>query len=177
MPAGKNALLFRLAGNKLYKKEPKNMNNGIERIQKTRIHLLKLIEDLNTDDLNKIPVGFNNNIVWNIGHLIASQQSICYLRTGVQPFVDEKYLSLYKPGTKPLGILPEADILLMKELFLEAIEQFGTDFDAGLFSTCPHWTTGYGIEIHNIDDAINFDLFHEGLHRGYIMAMRRTLHV
>jgi hypothetical protein len=151
------------------------MNNGIERIRQSRIHLLKLIENLKTDDLNKIPPGFNNNVIWNLGHLISAQQSICYLRSGAKPFVNENFLTLYQRGTKPEGFVSESNVAEMKGLFLDTIDQFGKDYDAGMFSACPAWTTGYGIEISNIDDAINFDLFHEGLHRGYIMAMKRTL--
>ena len=151
------------------------MNNGIERIRQSRIHLLKLIENLTTEELNKIPPGFNNNVIWNLGHLISAQQRICYLRNGSKPFIDEPFLSLYKPGTKPGGRVNESDVAEIKELFLDAIDQFGKDYEAGIFSGYPAWTTGYGIEISNIDDAINFDLFHEGLHRGYIMAMKRML--
>jgi len=50
------------------------MKKEIERLKKTRIFLLDLIKDLTTEQLNEIPKGFNNNIIWNLGHLIASQQ-------------------------------------------------------------------------------------------------------
>lgn len=151
------------------------MNNGIERIRQSRIHLLKLIENLTAEELNKIPPGFNNNVIWNLGHLISAQQSICYLRSGVKPFVDEPFVTLYSRGTKPGGYVSESNVAEMKLLFLDVIDRFGKDYDAGMFSASPAWTTGYGIEISNIDDAINFDLFHEGLHRGYIMALKRML--
>lgn len=151
------------------------MNNGIERIRQSRINLLKLIENLTTEELNKIPPGFNNNVIWNLGHLIAAQQRICYLRNGVKPFIDETFLTQYNPGTKPDGYVSESDVAEIKELFLDSIDQFGKDYEAGMFSADTAWTSGYGIEIANIDDAINYDLFHEGLHRGYIMAMKRML--
>ena len=65
----------------------------------------------------------------------------------------------------------------MKMLFLEAIDQFSNDYGAGLFPKNPYpaWTTGYGNEILSLEDAISFVMFHEGLHRGYIMAMKRSL--
>ena len=151
------------------------MNNGIERIRQSRIHLLKLIENLTVEELNKIPPGFNNNVIWNLGHLIAAQQTICYLRNGAKPFIDETFLSLYKNGTKPGAYVGESNVAEMKKLFLDEIDQFGKDYGDGMFSTNMAWTSGYGIEIANIDDAINYDLFHEGLHRGYIMAMKRML--
>ncbi len=50
------------------------MNNKIEKIKKTRRFLLNLVSELSTDQLNEIPPDFNNNIIWNMGHLIAAQQ-------------------------------------------------------------------------------------------------------
>lgn len=149
------------------------MQKRIERIRNARIYILKLIEGLDTEQLNKIPVGFSNNIIWNVGHLIASQQSICYRRAGIEMFVEEKYLTSYKPGTKPDAFVTEAEIEIMKKLFLMAIDKFEKDYDDGLFSKYPTWTTPYGMEVDNIEDAINFILFHEGLHTGYIMALKR----
>ncbi|MDB4905179.1 MAG: DinB family protein [Mucilaginibacter sp.] len=151
------------------------MQKGIERLKKTRIYLLNLIEGLTTEQLNEVPAGFNNNIIWNLGHLITSQQSICYLRSGVKVFIDEKYLPFYKPQTKPDKFVESAEIEQMKKLFLTAIDQFEKDYEGKLFSNHPAWTTMYGIEVKDIDDAIHFALFHEGLHTGYIMALKRLL--
>jgi DinB superfamily len=151
------------------------LNNHIETIRKTRIHLLKLIEALSTEELNKIPQGFNNNVIWNLGHLIATQQSICYTRSGIPPFVAAHYFELYKSGTKPEVPRTTTEIEAMKGLFLQAIDQFEKDYEAQVFSSVPAWTTGYGNSIFDIDDAIDFVLFHEGLHRGYIMALKRLL--
>jgi hypothetical protein len=149
------------------------MQKGIERIRNARTYILKLIEGLDAEQLNKIPIGLNNNIIWNVGHLITSQQSICYRRAGIEMFVEEKYLTAYKPGTKPDAFVTETEIEIMKKLFLTAIDKFEKDYNNGLFSKYPTWTTPYGMVVDNIDDAINFVLFHEGLHTGYIMALKR----
>ena len=41
---------------------------------KTRIFLNSFIENLPLSELNKVPDGFNNNIIWNIAHVIVTQQ-------------------------------------------------------------------------------------------------------
>ncbi|MEB0260306.1 MULTISPECIES: DinB family protein [unclassified Mucilaginibacter] len=151
------------------------MQKGIERIKMTRVYLLNLIEGLTTVQLNEVPVGYNNNIIWNLGHLIASQQSICYLRSGLKIFIDEEYLASYKPGTTPNKLVTSAEVIRMKKLYITAIDQFGKDHEEGFFSNHPHWKTNYGIEVANIEEAISFVLFHEGLHVGYMMALRRLL--
>ena len=37
---------------------------------------LNFLEDYTLEQLNKVPNGFNNNLVWNIGHIIVAQQSL-----------------------------------------------------------------------------------------------------
>ena len=42
-----------------------------------------------------------------------------------------------------------------------------------MFIGYTQWTNRTGIEITNIDDAIANVLFHEGIHLGYVMALKR----
>ncbi|WP_020603707.1 DinB family protein [Spirosoma spitsbergense] len=151
------------------------MNREIERLKNTRTYLLDLIKDLSAEQLNEIPLGFNNNIIWNLGHLIVSQQGLCYLRAGLKPIVDEQYFTDYKPQTKPNSPIQADEINTIKTLFLSVLDKLETDYNQSAFSNYGTFTTPYGVEITNIDEAINFILFHEGLHTGYIMAMKRLL--
>jgi hypothetical protein len=151
------------------------MTTQIEDIKKTRIHILNLVTELTVEQLNEIPTGFNNNIIWNLGHLVASQQSISYLRAGLPPFIDEKYFLAYKPGTSPGQFVDSEQVEAIKKIFLTAIDRFGIDYHNNLFTSYPSWTSHYGIGNNNIDDAVNFTLFHEGLHLGYIMALKRLV--
>ena len=59
------------------------MTNTISQIQQTRTHILSVLNELSLEQLNKIPAGFNNNIAWNLGHLVAAQQGVCYVRSGL----------------------------------------------------------------------------------------------
>jgi hypothetical protein len=54
-------------------------------IKKTRTSLLNMISGLSLEQINKVPEGFNNNIIWNLGHLVSAQQGICYSRSGLSP--------------------------------------------------------------------------------------------
>ena len=67
------------------------MTKSIEIIKKPRLALFELIKDLSIEQLNQVPPGFNNNIIWNMGHLIAAQQGICYRRAGTDMIVSEDY--------------------------------------------------------------------------------------
>ncbi len=48
------------------------MNKDIDYIKKARYYLLDGIKDLSADQLNQIPEGFNNNILWNLAHMVAA---------------------------------------------------------------------------------------------------------
>ncbi|WP_018342850.1 DinB family protein [Cytophaga aurantiaca] len=152
------------------------MKKEIERLKKTRIFLFDLIKDLSVEQLNKIPNGFNNNIIWNIGHLLASQQGLCYVRAGIQTAVDEQLLSGFRAQTKPEAFITAEEIETIKNKSLSALDQLEEDYNKNLFSNYTPFTTRYDIAITNIDEAIDFLLFHEGLHMGYIMAMKKNIH-
>ena len=151
------------------------MNKAIESLKKTRLHLLELIKDLSVEQLNEIPIGYNNNVIWNLGHLIVSQQALCYMRANVKPRVDDKYFTNFKPGTKPEFPIDEDDVLEIKGLLISVLDQLEADYNENLFANYGTFTTVFGVELTNIDDALNFVLFHDGLHTGYIMAMKHML--
>jgi hypothetical protein len=151
------------------------MNYPIEIIRKTRENVLKMIDGLSIEQLNKIPEGFNNNLIWNIGHLVATQQGICYKRAGFPLIIDEVFFETYKSGTKPEELVDEAGLENIKQLLVSTIDQLEIDYNNKIFSNYQTWTTRYNFDITNIDEALNFVPFHEGLHTGYIMALKRTL--
>ena len=151
------------------------MNNKIEKIRKTRNFLLTIIKELTIEQLNTIPEGFSNNIIWNLGHLIAAQQGVCYVRAGLDTWVDEDFFNSYKPGSKPERKLNDEEVENIKELFFSSLDVLEKDYEKNFWSIYPSWNTRYGITISSIDEAIEFLQFHEGLHTGYIMAMKKVV--
>lgn len=59
------------------------MNEVFEFIINSRTAFIKLVDSLTIEQLNKIPDGYNNNIIWNFGHIVVSTQTLCYVRTGI----------------------------------------------------------------------------------------------
>ncbi|MCC8410950.1 DinB family protein [Mucilaginibacter sp. UR6-1] len=151
------------------------MIKAIEILQKPRLQLLQLIDSIDIHLLNEVPAGFNNNIAWNLGHIVAAQQGVCYLRAGLQTHISTEMYELYKPGTKPEKFISQAELDDFRDLFTTTLEQLEQDYQNGIFSNYVPWTTRYGVNINNIDEAISFLPFHDGLHHGYILALRRAL--
>jgi len=151
------------------------MTKTIEIIRTPRKLLIGIIESLTTEQLNQIPAGFNNNIIWNIGHLIAAQQGVCYKRSGLELKTDEAFFQAYRPGTKPEGFVGGDEVERIKILLFSTLDELEADYDAGIFKTYTSVVTRYGIALTNIDDALNFLPFHEGLHIGCIIALKRLV--
>ncbi len=154
------------------------MNRKAEQIKGFRQYLLKEIAELSTAQLNKIPEGYNNNIIWNIIHLIAVQQTVCYVRAGMQPVVDAKYISSFLPGTKPVDDTTEEDIAEIKELFISTIDRLDKDLEeirTKVYTPSVLIPKIYGFEVTTIDQSIEYLLYHEGQHAGYVLAMKRLV--
>ncbi len=149
----------------------------IERIRKPRMFLLDIIKDVSIEQLNQIPVGFANNINWHLGHLMVAPLLICYLRAGLQPPVTENYIQLYRSGTKPGEPVSAEEAATIKQMLFSSLDQLEKDLQNNLFTNYPTWSTRYGVELTSIEDALQFVIFHEGLHVGYVTYMKRLVNV
>ena len=151
------------------------MKSQIETIRKTRSFLLEQIKDLSNEQLNRVAEGFNNNIVWNLGHMIAAQQGICYKRAGLPATISDDFWEKFRSGSKPGGMLNNDEIEHIKELMFTTMDKFEDDYDKKIFSNYTAWSTRYGVEISNIDAALEFVPFHEGLHSGTITTIKKLV--
>lgn len=151
------------------------MSRAIEIIKKPRKLILETISNLTIDQLNNIPSGFNNNIIWNLGHMIASQQGICYKRAGLETVITEEFFNTYKSGSKPERFITTAEYEEIKQLFFSTLDQLEIDYEAAKFINYTPTVTRYDVEVSNIDEAIAFLPFHDGLHIGYIMSLRKLV--
>lgn len=151
------------------------MEKVFDDIKTIRAAATSLIAHLNVEQLNKIPDGFINNIIWNLGHIVAAQQGLCYKRGNAPLVISEEFFERYKPGTVPTGFVDETGVEEIKTLLLSTIYQLEQDYNEGIFTAYPTFTTRYGVEISSIKEAIRFLTFHDGLHMGYIMALKRAI--
>ncbi len=150
------------------------MNKKIEKIKNCRLFLLKQISGLTSEQLNLVPEGYNNNIIWNLAHLLSATQAICYRRAGLPVTIDDKYFTPFLTNTKPGDFINNQEIEVIKKLFISSIDTLQTDFENKIFGNytkSENIERVYGIDVSNIDDAIEFLLYHEGFHSGYIAGL------
>jgi len=143
--------------------------------QSVRKLLENELETNSLSDLNKIPDGFSNNIIWNIAHVIATQQLLIYKLSGLPMLVSEDFTNKYRNKTKPEGNLTQEEVNEIKALLLSTSKKTEADFQAGIFKEYHQYTVSYGTTLSNTIEAIAFNNFHEAIHYGYILALKKAL--
>lgn len=148
----------------------------IDTIMASRNLFLKLMDGLTIEQLNQVPEGFNNNIIWNFGHVIVSQQILCYKLAGLPMKIDASYVSRYSKGTKPETFLDENELQFLKIQATQLIDELAVDIEKkNTFTSYNTYTTSFNVELNSVGDAVKFITMHEGLHLGYAMALKRIV--
>ncbi len=151
------------------------MNWAFDISLKNRAFLKSLIENHSLKDLNTVPEGFNNNIIWNIAHTIAVQQSLVYKLSGLPALISEDMIDRFKKGTKPERDLSQAEVDEIKGLLFSTIEKTKEDYENEIFQNYHQYTVTTKNTLTNVLEAIEFNNYHEGIHLGYILALKKSL--
>jgi len=152
------------------------MKFSFDTLRATRNNILKDIEGLSLEQLNAIPTGFNNNIVWNIAHLVATQQLLVYRLSDTPLVVTQDLIDAYRIGTKPEQTTTQDQVAEYKKLLLTTIDQMEQDYENRVFGTeFKNYTTSYNITLTTVENAIEFNNVHEGVHYGVIRALHRAV--
>jgi DinB superfamily len=141
----------------------------------SRTRITELMEGLTVEQLNKIPKGLNTNIIWNVGHIIASQQLFMYKRTGLPFTVNADIIEKFKSGTLVKTTITQEEIDYLKSILFKTFEQVKTDYMNGKFKQFDAFITKRGVEINTVEDALSFHTFHEGVHLGWIWTIRKLV--
>lgn len=152
------------------------MNYHFTAHRQIRHNLLNLLQETPLEELLIIPDGFNNNMFWNIAHCVATQQLLHYYLSGNDLRIDAtRWIDRYKKGTLPNFDVDEVEKEHLEHILIATSEVLVEDYDAGLFSDYKSYTTSFGLDLKNIQDAIIFNNIHEGMHLGYATAQKRAL--
>nr|WP_315147787.1 DinB family protein [uncultured Flavobacterium sp.] len=151
------------------------MNQTLDVNKTSRNMVFKFLENYTLEQLNKIPKGFSNNLIWNIGHIIVTQQLLVYKLSGLPMMVSDEMVEKYKKGTKPEQDATQAEVDELKALLFVTIEKTNEDLANKLFKVYQEYPTSTGFILKSVGGAIDFNNFHEGLHLGIMMSLRKLV--
>lgn len=143
----------------------------------TRQRILDLIEGLTIEQLLYIAPGFNNNLMWNYGHVAVTQHLLTFKLAQVEMQIPEEVIDRYKKGSK--GAIEhtffEQDLHFFNVNFMKLIDLTEEFYFENKLNDFHSYTTSYGATLNSIEAAVQFNNKHEALHLGYMMAQKRML--
>jgi len=144
-------------------------------LQTTRENIRKALEGFSIEQLNKTPEGYNNNLIWHYGHVIVTQQLLCYKLSNTPMYVGENMVNSYRKGSKPVEFISAEDYQVLQKLDEQLCKQLKEDYANKTFGEYKSYTTSYNITLNSVEDGIAFNNVHEGLHLGNVLSMRRLV--
>ena len=150
------------------------MENLFNICLQNRKSLYLILQRTPREQLLKIPNGYRNNIWWNIAHTVVTQQLLMYGRSKLPMMVDSALVEKFRKGTVPDGTATEEEIAAVTACLFTTIETAQKDYKAGVFKDYEAFTTSSKVEVKSIDDALAFNVFHEGLHMGVILSLLKA---
>lgn len=153
----------------------KDLTYSLEVLGVTRNNVINLIDQIPYEQLIVVPQGYNNSIIWNAVHNLTTQQLLCYKLSGLKLRVPDLFVSGFVKGDKGDQIISKSQLDDFKEVYRDSIEILRSDYNSGEFKSFTEYTTSYNITLKSIEDVINFNNTHEGLHLGYMMALKKLV--
>ncbi len=144
----------------------------------TRNNIKNIVKSCSIEQLNTIPAGFNNNLIWNFGHVIITQQLLCYGLSGINMYASNEFITKYRKGTKPSDTTPISmeEYNQLQELMEYTTLQIQEDYNAGKFTEpFKEYTTSYNMTLKSTEDAIRFNNVHESMHLGQCIFLKKFI--
>ncbi len=151
------------------------MSFPLQVLRQTRRNILRQCDGLSLEQLNHIPAGMSNNLLWNAGHVVATQQLLCY-GLGNQPIpLPADFIERYRKGSRPVGAASGAEWTFIKSRMESTVDEFENDLRTLDFSNFREYESSYGVQLNNIGQALSFNNVHEGMHLGNMIVMKKLL--
>lgn len=151
------------------------LKKEIELIRYVRLNILQLTTTLSEAQMNLVPDKMKNNLIWNLGHLVFTQQMLCYGLGGLPMNIDTAYFAEFAPDTAPTRQIGGAEILKIREAFMESFDKLASDIEANKLQDYEPWKLPTGIAIDNIADALVTNSIHEGRHFGVVISLAKLV--
>ncbi|WP_026690474.1 DinB family protein [Alteribacter aurantiacus] len=137
-----------------------------------REELLQLVEDVNEEEAEVIPRGFNNNIRWNLGHVYLDQHLWIQALTKEKNEEVDHYNHSFGFGTTP-GYFTEntPSFALLKDRLKHQPDQILEEYGGRLAETF----TPIEMGMETVEQVLIRTIFHEGMHTQAILDLKKVI--
>ncbi|MEM9984988.1 MAG: DinB family protein [Bacteroidota bacterium] len=151
------------------------MQPELSLLLQTRKNLVQRLAGFSLEQLNHIPQGFNNNLIWNLGHVLITQRLLTYGRSGLPLDVEPALVDAYRKGSKPNGDATADELNFFLQALEPAVHQLQADYVSGKFDKFQPYATSYGYQLDSVEDALRFNNAHEAMHLGAVIALSKLV--
>lgn len=142
------------------------------RMEKIHKEMLQQVEGCPKAKLAVTPDGFNNSVLWHLGHIVQITERVVFGMTGEPQTLPASYAALFEKGTKPAdwtGDVPSGETIIaqLKEQENRIKEVFTGKFDTPVKEN--------PFKAGTVAEVIQSNLIHTGIHAGHISAMVKLL--
>ncbi|OZM56309.1 hypothetical protein CIB95_12910 [Lottiidibacillus patelloidae] len=149
-----------------------------KQLEFVRFQTIKLLESTTEELADQIPTGFNNNIRWNLGHIYVSLDNLLYSHLGEEPEISDDYFNMFHFNTSPADWKDKPPTLEeLKEKLVSQEKRIKETFTGRLNEQGEKPFNLGVVQLDSLAEVLNFALWHEGTHRGTIIAIKRALGV
>ena len=140
-----------------------------------RENIAQLLRSLTDEQLNRIPPGASNNLIWNAGHVVATAELLTYGLGGHALPSGRGFVDRYRKGTRPEGSVSAEEIAYIRRALSENAEGIQQAVGALDWSDYREYTTSFGVTLHDLGEALEFNNLHESMHLGTMLLLRRLV--
>lgn len=140
-----------------------------QQFQRTRQTLSETLEGITNDVAQAIPKGFNNNIHWQVGHILTAGELFMFFGNEQLP---EHYQKLFGYGSKPADWSNDIPTLstLLEQLNVQ-LERINKIPDESFQKKLREPVLGN----ETVGELAAMGAFHEAMHLGQIQSMKRLI--
>jgi len=88
-------------------------------LDRNRVNVHGILETFSPEQLNHIPDGFSNNLIWNAAHLLVTQQLLVHSLSGSEILVSQDWIQRFRKGSRPESSVSKAEIDQIMEALLD----------------------------------------------------------
>ena len=137
-----------------------------DQLEVVRGNTIKAVNGISENQANYIPEGFNNNILWNLGHIYLVQEKFAFNFIPEPMHVPDGFTELFDRGSKPsewklqpptltemVNIL-EDQTKRIKKVLAERLEEVVAN----------PFVMPTGLTLKTVEEFLTFSMYHEGMH-------------
>lgn len=144
-------------------------------VQIARTYMQQKVDDLAEPQLLEVPGGAGNNVLWNVGHIVLSNDRMLYGPSGAATPVPETWENWFKAGSSPADWDETPPVAEVLDQFHTQAARIAEDYKNGTFASFKPLELIPGLTLQSVEDALGFCVLHEGAHIGIVIGLRRQL--